>query len=425
MGWLDRIFGKKEKQTELPLILSFNDIDSFILSKSQELLLPFTDSSKKIYDDIQLELIQFQNNLKLLEKALPKQEKVDPVLLQKAVSNRNALINKLNDIVDALKQNIEFDYHSIIQFYNQSYSTLTLASNRAIQNYEPTETVFNEATDVLKSMKSIDKLLKSLGHLINDNQSQITSIESTLSTIGNIKQNSASIESEKSKHNQVKSRLSGLNEKAKSLVLSIENLLKSEEWSKYNDLIKQKERLEYEIGNVVTEVVQKISPLERALKKFKNQATDKHQINILDEYINSPFDGLMADKEKQLIPVLKSVEKMILEDKIDVKVEEKVLAKIKEITEEKVLDRLLDLNNTLSSQKQAVEQQLNEMKMDEKKKLLQRDLEKTQEEIKATEEEINQMSNKIEKLLTDSEALKQNLIKNTEEILGKKVEVNF
>ena len=108
MGFLDKIFGKKQEEELEEAKMSLKEVEDFLANKSKDLE-PLKKSAKenykKEYMNLQLVSRKMQEQLKALEQATYS-ERTYPMLIRKAVGGRKSFVNKMKILIEQIQKPI-------------------------------------------------------------------------------------------------------------------------------------------------------------------------------------------------------------------------------------------------------------------------------------------------------------------------------
>lgn len=431
--FLGKIFKKKEKTDDTEIQeMNLEEISNAINQKSNELLRDFEKDVKEKYSRIGAATINLKNELNALHKSVVNTQ-VDPQLLQVVLSHRNNFINKMQNAIKALEIPEKINFETSLNFYNVSSEALDYAGSKSIADYGHAKILFEkQLSDVIEKIKVLNLLLKDLRHPIETNMSSYEDMKFSTATLEELKNVIDSLGRNKKHLEELENELGNLNREKETAEKDIEDMNKSDEWKKFNELKDKKNELENKIGATESEIIRIISPLGKSLKKFKNlvdNGIEKFEdSDYIEAYINSILEAIEKDDDLSIFySILKTVKKLIERGKIGLKSEkeEKTVVLIDEILGNKILEDALHKLGNLRDEKGGISDELKTYELKDKKNRFEKDLEHLKDKIGKREIEIKKLKNWIEgmeNVINDKKTLLKNKL---ESLMEKKIEINL
>lgn len=428
LGFWQRIFGKKKEEEFTKETFTLDEARSFVERKLQERSEPFIQRANKIYSEMQSTATKFQSSLKDLNKA-NFTGKVDTELLQNVVAHRKSFVNKMNMVIKEINKPLETDFDNFIEYYNSIANTINDVNQRTVKDYHFLKELFaQEANAVIQNFKELDQTSKNFANLINENRDEFNSIKSTKNEIQVLAEEIKDLEQKKSGTEKLEKKMSELKAKQTTAIEELEKIKTSDELKQCNEILRKRQEVELDIARVESEITRAFSRIERPLRKFNKliqsdleEFEDKKALEIL---IDSPSEAFLKEKNSEFVNyILKKIQALISEDKIELKDKEKILSEIKWLLENKVFEEFAAKHNSLMQQlenlqsfddkilnaKNEVENQIN---------LIQKELDQTNSEIAKTKNQINKIESSINE--------RKNKIENAfEPLVNKKISIKL
>ncbi len=132
MGWLDRIFGKKEEEEFEETKMSLKEVEEFLANKMKKDFEPLRESAKKEYANLQLVVGTMQDQLEILIQ-VPYSERTYPMLIRKAVGSRKSFVHKMMSLVKQIRKPIGEDMTSILNFHNETAKLINITNATTVR----------------------------------------------------------------------------------------------------------------------------------------------------------------------------------------------------------------------------------------------------------------------------------------------------
>jgi len=357
---------------------------------------------------------RLRESLQKLETAVPK-ERMDEKLLFAAKTGRPNFRNKIYKVSEAIRNHVEFDFHSFTEYYNQCVFAVNQANALAVTEFRTIGIVFErEAHDVVNNLRRLKELLSESGAKIKEHQKNLDPYSEILEHLHDLRNSLDKLAVHKIGEYEMKKEIEEKEEKKNETRKSIEELINSEEWKRYESTIERRNEMKRKESEIRTRFNEKISSLERPLKKAKRVADedqeDTQSKKMFEEYLKNPSEAFLKDEDgKMLKELLNRTRKLLEENKVNIRenVKEKAIEKIDELV----------YGNSLQKWKEEYQSVIKEMEIEESplpaKKV---ELEKKVQEI---EREISEDMKRAETIGKQIEQERGLIKKKLEELDGK------
>ena len=383
---------ENKDQVKENVSMSLDDLSEIIDGNINRNVRKFAPDLERFYSQINSATDKMQNKINLLAKAVPK-EQVDFGLLKVAASHRDETVRKLNVMLKEFKKEAPVDLDVFVEFHNSCVFALNSANAKLAKNFSVFEQVFRqESVLLLSDYKNMYKLLEDIGRDLKEKKMLLDPFDEVRNSIGAVKNLLDEIDNNSSVIKKFNSELSSLKTKTASSKNEIEKLVSSEGWKAFTDTSKDRELLIGEMKNVRGEIVQTISSVERALKKYKN-LHDAYGKKLIELYLKDPVEAVLSDKNQaQIKEIMNFVATSIVEGKLAVgeKKEEKLLERIQEIKDGS-LELLINRYETLQKRKHELDGKLEETDVEKVKVSLEFELARTNDSISKIEAQIGKL----------------------------------
>lgn len=403
--FIKRLFAKEEEREKENIKL--DKLEEWLNPKAEAISNELTGNISSIKNKIEEGIRKAKSNLEILKDAKLKNPNIPIRAKQMMEGNRVSYIKIASNFLDYLWKEVkdEKDYEKLLGFSNDFDKSLDSLGKSTTRSYHVIKEFFaNEATEIAINIKNIDGFFKELKSAIEGSnmakidvlKKEIISMKSRISQKANLK------EQLKSKEEELKK----LNGGKEELLKEITSLKNSGEYSDFNNLKQEKDSIERQIRLSKEDVFHSFSAIDKALKKYVRIAFEDEK--LLSSYIGNPVNALLGDKELKIIRILESLEKNLIQSKIelDEKKKEKTLMEIKKLGKDFFIDFLNNYNK------------LNEKLMDIEDKV-------RKNELKKKFMDLNERLNKLNANLEKAENIKGFLSKGMEKIDIEKMKNNL
>ena len=426
MGFLEKIFGKKENAESNGKTFDICKVDNFLKNKYDENFQPFKEQVKTVYEELQTALKNFKDSLSNLEKANPT-ETIDTASLNMALSQRKSFINKMKIMINRLNKQLDFNLDSIVDYQNSSLHSVTETNDSTVKEFSLFEQVFEEQSKVAyENFKAVYNATKKFNNLVSEKRNSIDTVINVQNELTSLKKSIDGVQENKMEIDNYNKKLSNLQEKIKSEEDKLKKLESSDEWTKYNHLIQKKKELEDRINEIKDDISQNFSKIEKPLKKFQHlvqRGIEKiDDGKTLNKYLESPIDALIETKDFTFVnSILEKVKQSINSDKIDLKDKDKTLSEISWLIDHEIFEELIEEYNSLKVEVKKLENDMAQQDILKFKNNIEKNIEQLNREFQTTMEEIEQIKKQIEKQNISIQENKNNLEKKLSSLSDTKI----
>jgi DNA repair exonuclease SbcCD ATPase subunit len=244
--------------------------------------------------------------------------------------------------------------------------------------------------------------------------------------LDSLKKNIEDVEKNKKEIDEHNKRLLDLKKKLESEEENLRELEASDEWDKFNQLIKRKTKLDSQISGIRSEISKNFSKIKKPLKKFqhlvevgKEEIDDKKTLN---RYLDSPVDALIETENFLLIDsVLERVKRSISSNEILLKDPSKTLSEIDWMIDNNVFEALVTKHNSMIEGIKKLEEDMDKQNVDKSKSEIASRIDYLERNIQATTSEIERDEKQIEKIEVSIQEGKARLETSLATLIGSKV----
>ena len=330
--FIKKLFAKEEPEEREEESIELAKLGEWFNVKAEAVHNSLNENTSLVKGKIKDEIGKAKTNLSTLKDAELKNPNIPIRAKQMMEGNRSSYVKIISNFLDNVWEEVkdEKGYEKLLGFSNNFDNSLDILGKSTTRSYHVIREFFaNEATNIAINIKNVDGLFKELKSAIEDsNIAKVDAIKKDIEGIKNKIDQKANLEEQlKNKEGELE-KLGGEREGLVKEGVEIKN---SEEYLNFDKLKKEKDVAEREIRLSKEEVFSSFSVVDKALKKYLRIAFEDEK--LLNRYIEKPINALLEDEELKIIKILESLEKNLLQDKIelDEKKKNKTLAEIKKM----------------------------------------------------------------------------------------------
>ena len=405
--FIKKLFAKEEAEERVKESIKLDKLEDWFNPKTEAVSNELSGSIGSIKNKMEEEIRKAKSNLTALKDAKLKNPNIPLRAKQMMEGNRVSYVKIVSNFLDYSWGEVkdEKDYQKLLGFSNDFGKSLDSLGKSTTRSYHVIKEFFaNEATEIAINIKNVEGFFKELKVAIeNSNMAKIEALKKEIMSMKNRISQKANLQEQlKSKEEELKK----LNDERDELLKEIASLKDSEEYSDFNKLKQEKEEVERQIRLGKEEVFHSFSGIEKALKKYVRIAFEDEK--LLSKYIENPVNALLGDEELGVIKILESLEKNLIQGKIelDEKKKGKTLVEIKKLNKSFFVD-FLNNHNKLNEKLKDIEDKVENSEVKGKFKELNERLNKVNANLEKTENIRGFLNKGMEKI--DLEKMKDNL----------------
>lgn len=413
LEFIRKIFKNHEQEAKKSIEVNLRDIEEWLDQKSKPLMEEVKRYTEEILMRTDEELQKARIDVEILENAKLQNPNIPFKAKQYMEGNRKAYIRAIHSFLGHIEINNR-DYFYLLEFCKNFDELINDLNKSTLRSYMILQEFFsNEIGKIANHLKNFDKLFSELKSALSNEK--LVKINKTRENVQNLKLKARQKINLDVELRDMEATLKLANEEKDSAILQIENFSKSEEHNSFLNLVEQKKTKTaafYEDQNMI---MQSFSVLDRPLRKYSHIAFEQEE--ILLEYLNNPIETLSNDKSLSILPVLKNMEKLLVENQlqVDEKKKEKSLDEIKKLNKE-FIEGFLRKYCTFKEEIEQLEQKIKITEVPEKFREFNSQLESVNFKIEKYSEEFNKLKN-------DSEKLNQSITNLSKEIGNELTEI--
>ncbi|MBU4501857.1 MAG: hypothetical protein KKA79_04640 [Nanoarchaeota archaeon] len=373
--FIKKFFASKEETIQFSELSKWLDDNDSTLGSVNESLKDVESIKKKISE-----------NLEVLEKTDIKDAKVEDRVKTFVKGNLPAYSNAVNFFLKKVDVPEKVNHVELEIFCNNFENDFEDLNKKTYRNFQIIkEIVGKELENVAKSVKKLDIVVKN----IKKDSKKLKGFSEIQDKIDFIKTSFENKERNSLRRSELEKENEELKNSCKKLEKNIGKLKNSDATKELEDLKSKKDNTQRKIIDLDNNLITLFSPFQKALKKYNNMFF----VNKVEDYIQNPVSTLSEDSELEILKFLKDVEKMINENKIELK-EDKKKKVFENITklDESFFRTFLSKRNSLNDKISSINNDI--------------DSNTVMEEITEFEKELNVKSFKVENVSRDIEKIR-------------------
>lgn len=333
MGWLSNIFKSGQKQPEQTVgEIGLKELESITDSKMREKDAKFQSELKELHEKILGSSRDFAGSLEsLLSSQGP--EKIDDGVMNVAKSFRSSMAKAFNTAFMELNKPVNYTVKDFGIYFGKCNSSLAEAEHDVMRFVQPLREVFpGEMKRVMKSSEQMSEKMSEISGKLEKIYSETKPLSDLMESVNRTKAMIEKISSAESELRGSESLIAEMKSEKEKTERGISELLSGEGWQEYQRKKQELAGIQNKKEEIRSVVIQLIGPMDKAMKRLKRNLDDS-QIDkeILETYINDPFDAFLRDDGQKTIDMIVAKIKEAFEKggmDIDTEKEQKILRKM-------------------------------------------------------------------------------------------------
>ena len=420
LEFIRKIFKSEEPETKQVTGIELQNLEGWAREKSK----PTTEEIKIRTDEILMkideELQRTRFNVEILENAKLQNPNIPFRAKQYMEGNRKSYAKSVNSFLGNLEINNR-DYFYLVNFCKEFELMLNDLHSGTLRSYTILQEFFaNETNKIAQNIKNFDNFFKELNSVLKDGR--MVAIDSAIEKIRGLKAKAKQKINLDIELKDAEASVMLAKEEKDSLMAEIMNFDRGEEHNEFlrlNEERKDKTKSFYEDEN---RIIQSFSVLERPLRKYSHVAFEHEEI-VLD-YLKDPISTLADDKGMKILEILKNLENLLNENKvqIDDRKKEKALEETKKLSKE-FIEQFMKKYFSFKAEIEGIDSRIKSSRVAEKSKDYNNKLEEVNIRIDKNNEEYAKLKNDFEKLNETILTLKNDVENSVKNLFGEEVKV--
>ena len=429
MKWLNRITGRSRAVAEIPSIVAFHEMDTWLEKVSELLFRGLGTNTMALYEEIADKREELKQYISELRNAEPKADM--PAQITKiGLLSRDKMVKLLYSLCDKIVIPSQTDYKTVLDFHNMAYHSIESVLAKIFKNIYYVRSLFpDEVREVETNLNQLRDILDRLIAPMKGKETKVIDLSRVHALIQRIREQMAEIESEKEKIRAEEEERSAIKHEIELSERKLQVIEEEAEWKRLKEYEAELTAIGEELNTLIQDINNLFTPLQKPLSLLKKQdRTGRINLSptvrtVITSILSSPVQALNEDIEDYL----RSIRAVILE-----------MDALKERTRDRALKWIDHLLNTdtdlsgiraryelLSSRAEEVRSKLSALEITKEKEGLEHAITAARGQLTRLDDLIAKRRRGIEsqeKELVANEILLQ---KELEEITGKRIEVKF
>ena len=429
MKWLNRITGRSRAVAEIPSIVAFHEMDTWLEKVSELLFRGLGTNTMALYEEIADKREELKQYISELRDAEPKADM--PAQITKiGLLSRDKMVKLLYSLCDKIVIPSQTDYKTVLDFHNMAYHSIESVLAKIFKNIYYVRSLFpDEVREVETNLNQLRDILDRLIAPMKGKETKVIDLSRVHALIQRIREQMAEIESEKEKIRAEEEERAAIKHEIELSERKLQVIEEEAEWKRLKEYEAELTAIEEELNTLRQNINNLFTPLQKPLSLLKKQdRTGRINLSptvrtVITSILSSPIQALNEDIEDYL----RSIRAVILE-----------MDALKERTRDRALKWIDHLLNTdtdlsgiraryelLSSRAEEVRSKLSALEITKEKEGLEHAITAARGQLTRLDDLIAKRRRGIEsqeKELVANEILLQ---KELEEITGKRIEVKF
>lgn len=411
LKFIKSLFKQKEK-----VGITTEDLEDWFSQKTKGFYDCINSNIKEVKQSIIEEIQKTKDNLKNLENATLRNDKITTKELQFMEGNRSFYIKRINIFIGA----INIPEENIVEFIAKTHNSLNELSKSTHKAYQILQHFFgDESYKIAQNLKKIDSNLVELNNSVSNKK--ISQIEEIKKDIAFLKESIKRKEQLKNNIEKTEKTINDFEKEKKNILSEISHKEQSSEYKEYHRLQVDEYKLNEQLDDLKEGIGHYFSVLEHSLKKHMNLNPEDER--LLTKYLSDPISALVEDYKLDIIKILERVKDNILLRKIELKDQkkEKTLITIDKITEAKLTSFLTNYNSLMVDLRKISDRIGSHTVIEEIDKIKDQ-LENKKQEAEKEHEKLAEIKENLNKI--DINSIKKDLKEKIEDLLDIDLEID-
>lgn len=420
LEFLKKIFKNQEQEIKQIKEIKLHEIEEWLNERAK----PSTEEVRQHIEEILMkvneEVQRARINVEVLENAKLQNPNIPFKAKQYMEGNRKAYARAINSFIGHMEINNK-DYFYLVGFCKQFDELINDLNKGTLRSYTILqEFLANETNKIAINLKNFDTLFAELKSALNNEK--IVAVNNLIKKTKGLKTKTKQKINLDVDFKNVEAGLKLANSEKDSVMAEIMGFNNSEEHNKFLNLNEEKKNKEKAFYQDQNQILQSFSVLERPLRKYSHIAFE-HEETVL-EYLKNPIETLSADKNFAILEILKNLEKLLQENKLQVddKKKEKALEEIKKINKE-FIEQFLKKYFSVKTEIEGLDNKIKASGVAEKFRNFNKKLEEINLKIEKDNEEYSRFKDDVVKIDNSIEDLKSEIESSVKEIFNEEIKI--
>ena len=421
LNFLKKIFKNEEEQeARRATEISLQSLEEWLNEKSKPLMEEVQQRIEEILMKVDEELQRARINVEVLENAKLQNPNIPFKAKQYMEGNRKAYIRSANSFLGHMEINNK-NYFYLLDFCRLFDELINDLNKGTLRSYTILQEFFaNETNKIAQNLKNFDMIFAELKSTLNSKS--VVSVNNSREKTKNleIKTKQKINLSVDLKNTEASIKLD--NGEKDAIMAEIEKFNQSDEHNNFLKLNEDKKNKANAFYSDENQILQSFSVLERPLRKYSHVAFE-HEETVLD-YLKQPIQTLVNDKGLAILEVLKNLEKLLQENKLQVddRKKEKSIEEIKKLSNE-FLEQFLKKYFSFRAEIEEIDNKIKASGVSERFRNFNKQLEEINFNIEKNSEEFSRLKNEFVKIQNSITNLKDEIESSVKEMFNDYIKV--
>ncbi|MBI2652886.1 hypothetical protein HYX00_05455, partial [Candidatus Woesearchaeota archaeon] len=402
LNFLKKIFQNEEQEIKKVIEISMQNLEEWLNERAKPLMEEVQQQIEEILMRVNEELQRARINVETLENAKLQNPNIPFKAKQYMEGNRKAYIRAVNSFLGHMEINNR-DYFYLLDFCKHFDELINDLNKGTLRSYTILQEFFaNETNGIAQNLKNFDTIFSELKSALNNEK--IVAVNRTREKIEGLKTKIKQKINLGIDFKGIEAELNLANKEKESIMAEIEQFNKGDEHNNFLRLNEEKKNKANAFYNDENQILQSFSVLERSLRKYSHIAFEHEEI-VLD-YLKHPIETLTNDKNLVILDILKNLEKLLNENKlqIDNKKKEKSVEEIGRLNRN-FIEGFLKKYFSFKAEIENLDNKIKATGVAEKLKNFNKQLEDINSSIEKNNEEFNSLKSDVAKITNSIESL--------------------
>ena len=331
LKWIKKLLGKKESSPAevVSTELGFEELPSWLEARFRKISSEIEAEASGIFREIETSLADVRESKAELAEAQVSGD-FDLRVVKRAKSNRENMMKQVGILLDKVRVPEATDVRTLREFQGMAMQSLDSCVENMSRSFRYTRVVFpQESKEVTDSLARLGQVLKNLQGLLDGQKKELGAIEAAFVNIKEIKDLSASVESEGKGIELKKEKIQALESEITGVGQALEEFRQGETWQSYQNLQKEVSTAEGLLKKAESGLTSLVLPLSNNLSRLKKlHETGRY---TLKPEVKQQVEICLADPKAADPAFFRELQKILEDNTLDLKSskKEKALAQAK------------------------------------------------------------------------------------------------
>lgn len=410
MKWIKKLFGKNESAPAevVSTELGFEELPSWLEAGFRKRSSEIEAEASGIFRDIEASLADIRESNNELGEAQVVGD-FDIRAVKRAKSNRENMMKQVAILLDKVRVPGTADVRTLSEFQGMAMQSLNGCVEHMSRSFRYTRVVFpRESKEVTDSLARLGQVLKALQELLAGHKKELEAIDAAFGDIKEIKDLSASVESEEQGMKSKEKKIQALETEIAGVAEALEEFRQGETWQNYQILQKEVEVAESQVKKAESGLTSLVLPLSNNLSRLKKlHETGRY---TLKPEVKQRVETCLSEPTAADPAFFRELQKILEDNVLDLKSpkKEKALAQAKaaEAGLEAKKKEYLEALQALEAKKKELsgldtgkltELEHKEAELRDRTKLLKEEIENSEKKLAVLKEELESRKEELEK----------------------------